>query len=82
MLDGQILVDPSNAEIAQAFGVSIHPERRSFDLVVVGGGPAGLASTLYAASEGLSTLAVEREAVGGQAGSSSSIRNYLGFPWG
>ena len=58
MLDGQILVDPSNAEIAQAFGVNIHPERRSFDLVVVGGAPAGLASTLYAASEGLSTLAV------------------------
>jgi thioredoxin reductase (NADPH) len=82
MLDGQTLVDPSNAEIAQAFGVSTHPQRRSFDLVVVGGGLAGLASTVYAASEGLSTLAVEREAVGGQAGSSSSIRNYLGFPWG
>jgi thioredoxin reductase (NADPH) len=82
MLDGQILVDPSNAEIAQAFGVSTSPERRSFDLVVVGGGPAGLAATVYGASEGLSTLAAEREAVGGQAGSSSLIRNYLGFPWG
>ena len=82
MLDGQVLVDPSNAEIAQAFGVSTSPERRSFDLVVVGGGPAGLAATVYGASEGLSTLAAEREAVGGQAGSSSLIRNYLGFPWG
>jgi thioredoxin reductase (NADPH) len=82
MLDGQVLVDPSNTEIAQAFGVSTSPERRSFDLVVVGGGPAGLAATVYGASEGLSALAAEREAVGGQAGSSSLIRNYLGFPWG
>jgi thioredoxin reductase (NADPH) len=82
MLDGQILVDPTNAQIAQAFGVSTRPQRRSFDLVVVGGGPAGLAATVYGASEGLSTLTVEREAVGGQAGSSSLIRNYLGFPWG
>jgi thioredoxin reductase (NADPH) len=82
MLDGQILVDPSNAQIAQAFGVSTGPQRRSFDLVVVGGGPAGLAATVYGASEGLCTLTVEREAVGGQASSSSLIRNYLGFPWG
>ena len=82
MLDGQVLVDPSNAEIAQAFGVSTHPQRKRFELVVVGGGPAGLAATVYGASEGLSTLTVEREAVGGQAGSSSLIRNYLGFPWG
>ncbi len=62
--------------------MSTRPQRRNFDLVVVGGGPAGLAATVYGASEGLSTLAVEREAVGGQAGSSSLIRNYLGFPWG
>jgi thioredoxin reductase (NADPH) len=82
MLDGQILVDPSNAQIAQAFGVSTSPQRRSFDLVVVGGGPAGLAAIVYGASEGLCTLTVEREAVGGQASSSSLIRNYLGFPWG
>jgi thioredoxin reductase (NADPH) len=82
MLDGRILVDPSKAEIARAFGVSTRPQRRSFDLVVVGGGPAGLAATVYGASEGLSTLTLEREAVGGQAGSSSLIRNYLGFPWG
>ena len=82
MLDGQVLVDPSNAEIARAFGVSTGPHRSSYDVVVVGGGPAGLAATVYGASEGLSTLAVEREAVGGQAGSSSLIRNYLGFPWG
>src|SRR5215213_4762808 len=82
MLDGQILVDPSNAQIAQAFGVSTSPQLRSVDLVVVGGGPAGLEATVYGASEGLSTLTVEREAVGGQASSSSLIRNYLGFPWG
>jgi thioredoxin reductase (NADPH) len=82
MLDGRVLVEPTNTEIAQAFGVSTGPQRRSFDLVVVGGGPAGLAATVYGASEGLSTLTLEREAVGGQAGSSSLIRNYLGFPWG
>jgi thioredoxin reductase (NADPH) len=82
MLDGQVLADPTNAEIARAFGVSTRPQRMRFDLVVIGGGPAGLAATVYGASEGLSTLAVEREAVGGQAGSSSLIRNYLGFPWG
>jgi thioredoxin reductase (NADPH) len=82
MLDGQVLTGPSNAEIIGAFGVSTRPQRRNFDLVVVGAGPAGLAATVYGASEGLSTLAVEREAVGGQAGSSSLIRNYLGFPWG
>jgi thioredoxin reductase (NADPH) len=82
MLDGRVLVEPSNTEIAQAFGVSTRPQRPSFDLVVVGGGPAGLAATVYGASEGLSTLTLEHEAVGGQAGSSSLIRNYLGFPWG
>jgi len=82
MLDGRVLVEPSNTEIAQAFGVSTRPQRRSYDLVVVGGGPAGLAATVYGASEGLSTLTLEHEAVGGQAGSSSLIRNYLGFPWG
>jgi thioredoxin reductase (NADPH) len=82
MLDGQILVDPSYAEIIEAFGVRTSPERRDFDLVVIGAGPAGLAATVYGASEGLSTLMVEREAVGGQAGTSSLIRNYLGFPWG
>jgi thioredoxin reductase (NADPH) len=82
LLDGQVLVDPSYAEIIDAFGVRTRPELRDFDLVVIGAGPAGLAATVYGASEGLSTLMVEREAVGGQAGTSSLIRNYLGFPWG
>lgn len=82
LLDGQVLVDPSYAEIIDAFGVRTSPERRDFDLVVIGAGPAGLSATVYGASEGLNTLMVEREAVGGQAGTSSLIRNYLGFPWG
>jgi thioredoxin reductase (NADPH) len=78
----QVLVDPSNAELADAFGVNRPLERREFDLVIVGAGPAGLAAAVYGASEGLSTLILEGEAVGGQAGTSSLIRNYLGFPWG
>jgi thioredoxin reductase (NADPH) len=82
LYDGQVLEDPSNAELADAFGVNRELDRRSFDLVIVGAGPAGLAAAVYGASEGLSTLIVEREAIGGQAGTSSLIRNYLGFPWG
>jgi thioredoxin reductase (NADPH) len=82
LYDGQVLEDPSNAELADAFGVNRPLGRRMFDLVVVGAGPAGLAAAVYGASEGLSTLIVEGEAVGGQAGTSSLIRNYLGFPWG
>ena len=80
--NGQVLEAPSNAELADAFGVNRPLGRRSFDLVIVGAGPAGLAAAVYGASEGLSTLVVEGEAMGGQAGTSSSIRNYLGFPWG
>ena len=81
--DGQVLVDPSNAEIADAAcGVPPSLEQASFDLVVIGAGPAGLAAAVYGASEGLDTLVVEGEAIGGQAGTSSLIRNYLGFPWG
>ena len=76
------LVDPSSAEVAAAVGVSTSLERRSFDLVVVGAGPAGLAAAVYGSSEGLDTLVVEREAIGGQASSSSLIRNYLGFSRG
>ena len=82
LFDGQVLVDPSNAEIADACGVTPSLERSDFDLVVIGAGPAGLAAAVYGASEGLSTLILEGEAVGGQAGTSSLIRNYLGFPWG
>jgi len=80
---GQILVDPSNVEVADAFGVSTElGEQQEFDVVIVGAGPAGLAAAVYASSEGLRALVVEREAIGGQAGSSSLIRNYLGFSRG
>lgn len=77
------LVDPTNQQIARAYGVSTAVDDGSeFDLVVVGAGPAGLAASVYGASEGLSTLVIEREHIGGQASSSSMIRNYLGFTRG
>src|SRR5215208_5114303 len=82
LYDGQVLDDPSNADLVDAFGVNRPLGRRRFDLVIVGAGPAGLAAAVYGASEGLSTLIVEGEAIGGQAGTSSKIRNYLGFPGG
>jgi thioredoxin reductase (NADPH) len=83
LLDGRVLVDPTNAELAGGYGVTTElDEQREFDVVVVGAGPAGLAAALYASSEGLRTLAIERESIGGQAGSSSLIRNYLGFSRG
>ncbi|HSI93744.1 MAG TPA: FAD-dependent oxidoreductase [Jiangellaceae bacterium] len=83
--DDRVLVKPTNAQIAEAYGVSTRLDDSSgseFDLIVVGAGPAGLAAAVYASSEGLRTLVVERESIGGQAGSSSLIRNYLGFPRG
>ena len=82
--DGRVLEDPSNAELADAYlGVDANAsEEEEFDLVILGAGPAGLAAGVYGASEGMSTLVVERVAIGGQAGTSSLIRNYLGFPWG
>jgi thioredoxin reductase (NADPH) len=80
--DGTILHDPTNAEIAQASGSPVNPERMDFDLVIVGAGPAGLSAAVYGASEGFSTLVVDEGGVGGQATSSSLIRNYLGFPRG
>ena len=79
---GGVLHDPSAAEIAATHGISTRPRLADYDLVVVGAGPAGLASAVYGASEGLRTLVIEREAIGGQAGTSSMIRNYLGFPRG
>jgi thioredoxin reductase (NADPH) len=86
LLDGQTLADPTNAELVAALvGVDRGrdtPEPATFDIIIVGAGPAGLAAAVNAASEGLSTLVVDREAVGGQAGSSPLIRNYLGFPRG
>ena len=80
--DGDRLANPSNAEVAAAAGLQHEAEREFYDLAIVGGGPAGLASAVYGASEGLSTVLVEREAPGGQAGTSSRIENYLGFPSG
>jgi thioredoxin reductase (NADPH) len=79
---GAFLVDPANAEIAEALGLDVRPGRKVYDVVIVGGGPAGLAAAVYGASEGLDTALLEREAFGGQAGTSSSLRNYLGFPSG
>ena len=80
---GRILVDPQDKEIADAFvPTNAHPSRQTVDMVVIGGGPAGLSAGVYGASEGLSTAIVEGEAIGGQAGASSLIRNYLGFARG
>lgn len=80
--DGTVLTDPSNAEMARAAGSPVDPERMDFDLVIVGAGPAGLSAAVYGASEGFSTLVVDEGGIGGQATSSSLIRNYLGFPRG
>lgn len=81
-LDGAVLRSPSDAEIAVAVGLSTEPATDFYDLVVVGAGPAGLGAAVYGASEGLRTVLVERAATGGQAGQSSRIENYLGFPDG
>jgi thioredoxin reductase (NADPH) len=81
--DGRVLVDPTSTELARAYGVSTQlGDQREFDVAIVGAGPAGLSAAVYASSEGLGTLVVEAESIGGQAGSSSLIRNYLGFPRG
>jgi thioredoxin reductase (NADPH) len=80
--DGSVLERPSVLELAERLGVAGTPAQEHYDLVVVGGGPAGLAAAVYGASEGLKTIMVEREAPGGQAGQSSRIENYLGFPAG
>ena len=79
--DGSVLEQPSVLELAERLGVAGAPADH-YDLVIVGGGPAGLAAAVYGASEGLRTVMVEREAPGGQAGTSSRIENYLGFPAG
>ncbi len=80
--DGSHLTSPSDADIAERIGLSTAADSPFYDLVVVGGGPAGLAAAIYGASEGLRTLVVEREAPGGQAGLSAQIENYFGFPEG
>ena len=80
--DGSILEQPTMLELAERLGITTQPGGDHYDLVIVGGGPAGLAAAVYGASEGLHTVMVEREAPGGQAGQSSRIENYLGFPVG
>ena len=80
--DGSVLERPTMLELAERLGISAQPIGDHYDLVIVGGGPAGLAAAVYGASEGLRTVMVEREAPGGQAGQSSRIENYLGFPTG
>jgi thioredoxin reductase (NADPH) len=80
--DGSVLQDPSFAEVAAAHGIVTRPAAEVYDLAIVGAGPAGLAAAVYGASEGLRTVVLELHAIGGQAGASSMIRNYLGFPRG
>ena len=80
--DGSVLVEPTNAELAAKLGISPRAEREFYDLIVVGGGPAGLTAAIYAAREGIETLIIERSGVGGQAGTTERIENYPGFPGG
>lgn len=80
--DGGVLVQPAPSQIAEKIGSQVRANLPFYDLIIVGGGPAGLAAAVYGASEGLRTLVIEREAPGGQAGTSSRIENYLGFPSG
>ncbi len=81
-LEGAVLKRPTTAELAREVGMSTAPSGEFYDLAIVGAGPAGLGAAVYGASEGLSTVLVERQAPGGQAGQSSRIENYLGFPDG
>jgi thioredoxin reductase (NADPH) len=83
LLGGTVLVDPSNQELAEGYGIHTSLQGScEVDVAIVGAGPAGLAAAVYASSEGLNAIVIEREAIGGQAGSSSMIRNYLGFARG
>ena len=83
LLDGRLLVRPAISDLADELGITETPETdKLYDVAIVGAGPAGLAAAVYAASEGLSTIVVEENAPGGQAGTSSKIENYLGFPTG
>jgi thioredoxin reductase (NADPH) len=80
--DGTYMAEPTNSQLAEKIGLKTRAQMAFYDLIIIGGGPAGLAAAVYGASEGLHTLLVERHAPGGQAGISSNIENYLGFPSG
>ena len=80
--DGSHMEEPSSSELAEKIGLKTRAQMPFYDIIIIGGGPAGLAAAVYGASEGLSTLLIERQAPGGQAGMSSNIENYLGFPSG
>lgn len=80
--DGSFLVEPSNDELAQKLGLTLKAERSFYDLIIVGGGPAGLTAAIYGAREGIDTLVIEKSALGGQAGVTERIDNYPGFPEG
>ena len=80
--DGSYIIEPTNSQIAEKIGLKTHPNMAFYDLLIIGGGPAGLAAAVYGASEGLHTILIEGQAVGGQAAASSNIENYLGFPSG
>ena len=78
--DGSILVEPSNAELGDKLGIRRQAQRQYYDLLIIGGGPAGLAASIYSAREGVRTLIIERSGIGGQAGVTQEIENYPGFP--
>ena len=80
--DGRVLVGPTDLDLVEAIGGETRPGAEVYDVAIIGSGPAGLAASVYAASEGLETLVVERHVSGGQAGASSRIRNVPGFTWG
>ena len=80
--DGDVLVNPTTAELAEKCGLQTQATAEFYDLIIIGAGPAGLGAAVYGASEGLHTLMIDKEATGGQAGTSSRIENYLGFPKG
>ncbi len=82
MPDGRVLVNPANTELAEAIGMRTEASAPFYDLIIIGGGPAGLGAAVYGGSEGLKTLLIDKSATGGQAGTSSLIENYLGFPKG
>ena len=82
LVNGETVVRPQLRRVAEMLGLATEPAAAEYDTIILGGGPAGLAAAVYGASEGLRTLVIEREAPGGQAGTSSRIENYLGFPTG